>query len=146
MPEELYAIPFSKANIVREGNDAYGLTVPRSIEAARTLEKEGIEAEVIDLRPLSPLDIGTVLESVEKTGRPVVADEASPRCNIATDISAQVCQQAFGTLKAGIQMVSPHVPVPFSNVLEKIYLPSGKQIAEANHRRGRNGLNRAQAV
>lgn len=135
MPEELYAIPFSKANIVREGNDAYGLTVPRSIEA-----------EVIDLRTLSPLDIDTVLESVEKTGRPVVADEASPRCNIATDISAQVCQQTFGALKAGIQMVSPHVPVPFSNVLEKIYLPSGKQIAEANHRRGRNGLNRAQAV
>ena len=84
------------------------------------------------MRTLSPLDIDTVLKSVEKTGRLVVVDEASPRCNIATDISAQVCQQIFGALKSGIQMVSPpHVPVPFSNVLEKIYLPNGKVIAEA---------------
>lgn len=136
VPEELYAIPFGQANIVREGKDAtivaYGMMVPRSMDAARALEKEGIEAEVIDLRTLSPLDIGTVLKSVEKTGRLVVVDEASPRCNIATDISAQVCQQIFGALKSGIQMVSPpHVPVPFSNVLEKIYLPNGKLIAEA---------------
>lgn len=136
VPEELYAIPFGQANIVREGKDAtivaYGMMVPRSMDAARALEKEGIAAEVIDLRTLSPLDIDTVLKSVEKTGRLVVVDEASPRCNIAADISAQVCQQVFGALKSGIQMVSPpHVPVPFSNVLEKIYLPSGKQIAEA---------------
>ncbi|OSI16428.1 alpha-ketoacid dehydrogenase subunit beta [Neisseria dumasiana] len=147
VPEELYAIPFGQANIVREGKDvtlvAYGMMVQRSIDAAKTLEKEGIEAEVIDLRTLSPLDIDTVLKSVEKTGRLVVVDEASPRCNIATDISAQVCQKIFGALKAGIEMVSPpHTPVPFSNVLEKLYLPSGKQIAEA----ARKTLGKVEAV
>ncbi|MGN5476643.1 transketolase C-terminal domain-containing protein [Cupriavidus basilensis] len=72
---------------------AYGLMVHRALDAAATLAKEGIEAEVIDLRTLSPLDMDTVLESVENTGRLVVVDEASPRCNIATDISAQVAQQ-----------------------------------------------------
>ena len=136
VPENSYAIPFGEANIVRDGKDVsivtYGLMVHRALEAAATLAKEGIEAEVVDLRSLSPLDIDTVLETVEKTGRLVVVDEASPRCNIATDISAQVSQQAFGALKAGIQMVAPpHTPVPFSPSLEDLYIPSAAQIVEA---------------
>ena len=107
------------------------MMVHRSLEAAKLLEKEGVDVEVIDLRTLSPLDINTVFQSVEKTGRLVVVDEASPRCNIATDISAQVCQEMFGKLKSGIRMVSPpHTPVPFSAPLEKAYLPNGKGIAE----------------
>ncbi|UOO82049.1 alpha-ketoacid dehydrogenase subunit beta [Uruburuella testudinis] len=135
VPEGEYVIEFGKANIVREGKDAtivtYGMMVHRSLEAAKLLEKEGVDVEVIDLRTLSPLDIDTVFRSVEKTGRLVVVDEASPRCNIATDISAQVCQALFGTLKSGIRMVSPpHTPVPFSAPLEKAYLPTGKGIAE----------------
>ena len=135
VPEGEYVIPFGQANIVREGKDAtivtYGMMVHRSLEAAKLLEKEGVDVEVIDLRTLSPLDINTVFQSVEKTGRLVVVDEASPRCNIATDISAQVCQEMFGKLKSGIRMVSPpHTPVPFSAPLEKAYLPSGKGIAE----------------
>ncbi len=135
VPEGEYVIPFGQANIVREGKDAtivtYGMMVHRSLEAAKLLEKEGVDVEVIDLRTLSPLDINTVFRSVEKTGRLVVVDEASPRCNIATDISAQVCQEMFGTLKSGIRMVSPpHTPVPFSAPLEKAYLPNGKGIAE----------------
>lgn len=135
VPEGEYVIPFGQANIVREGKDAtivtYGLMVHRSLEAAKLLEKEGVDVEVIDLRTLSPLDINTVFQSVEKTGRLVVVDEASPRCNIATDISAQVCQEMFGKLKSGIRMVSPpHTPVPFSAPLEKAYLPNGKGIAE----------------
>lgn len=134
VPEGEYVIPFGQANIVREGKDAtivtYGMMVHRSLEAAKLLEKEGVDVEVIDLRTLSPLDINTVFQSVEKTGRLVVVDEASPRCNIATDISAQVCQM-FGKLKSGIRMVSPpHTPVPFSAPLEKAYLPNGKGIAE----------------
>ena len=81
---------------------------------------------------VAALDIDTVLETVENTGRLVVVDEASPRCNIATDISAQVSQQAFGALKAGIQMVAPpHTPVPFSPTLEDLYIPSAAQIVEA---------------
>ena len=135
VPEGEYVIPFGQANIVREGKDAtivtYGMMVHRSLEAAKLLEKEGVDVEVIDLCILSPLDINTVFQSVEKTGRLVVVDEASPRCNIATDISAQVCQEMFGKLKSGIRMVSPpHTPVPFSAPLEKAYLPNGKGIAE----------------
>ena len=135
VPEGEYVIPFGQANIVREGKDAtivtYGMMVHRSLEAAKLLEKEGVDVEVIDLRTLSPLDINTVFQSVEKTGRLVVVDEASPRCNIATDISAQVCQEMFGKLKSGIRMVSPpHTPVPLSAPLEKAYLPNGKGIAE----------------
>ncbi|HET9642951.1 MAG TPA: alpha-ketoacid dehydrogenase subunit beta, partial [Burkholderiaceae bacterium] len=123
VPEASYAIPFGEANIVREDTDAsivaYGLMVHRALD-------------VIDLRTLSPLDLDTVLESVEKTGRLVCVDEANPRCSIAADISSQVAQQAFGALKAAIEMVTPpHVPVPFSPVLEDLYIPSAAQVAAA---------------
>ena len=139
VPESPYAIPFGEANIVRDGKHvsivAYGLMVHRALEAAATLAKEGVEAEVIDLRTLSPLDLDTVLESVEETGHLVVVDEASPRCNIATDIAAQVAQEAFDALEGPIQMVAPpHTPVPFSPVLEDMYIPSGERIADAARR------------
>lgn len=136
VPEASYAIPFGEASVVREGKTAtvvtYGLMVHRALDAAATLAKEGVELEVVDLRTLSPLDMDTVLESVEKTGRLVCVDEANPRCNIACDISAQVAQQAFKALKGPIEMVSaPHTPVPFSPVLEDLYIPSAAQIAAA---------------
>ncbi len=139
VPEASYAIPFGEANIVRDGEHVslvtYGLMVHRAMEAAATLAKEGIEAEVIDLRTLSPLDIDTVIDSVERTGRLVCIDEASPRCNIGTDIAAQVAMNAFGALKGPIGLVSPpHVPVPFSPVLEDLYIPTGAQIADAARR------------
>ncbi|WP_277189186.1 alpha-ketoacid dehydrogenase subunit beta [Caballeronia sp. BR00000012568055] len=144
VPENSYAIPFGEANIVRDGKDVsivtYGLMVHRALEAATTLAKEGIEAEVVDLRSLSPLDMDTVLETVENTGRLVVVDEANPRCNIATDISAQVAMQAFGALKAGIEMVTPpHTPVPFSPTLEDLYIPSAAQIADAARKTMKGG-------
>lgn len=136
VPEEPYVIPFGEANILREGGDAtivtYGQMVGRALEAAETLKKEGIEVEVIDLRTLSPIDMDTVLESVEATGRLICVDEASPRCSIAADIAANVAQDAFGALKAAIQMVTPpHCPVPFSAALEELYIPSAAQIASA---------------
>ncbi|MBI5920722.1 MAG: alpha-ketoacid dehydrogenase subunit beta [Betaproteobacteria bacterium] len=136
VPEASYTIPLSEANIVREGKHCsivtYGLMVHRSLEAAATLAKEGIEVDIVDLRSLSPLDLDTVLDSVTKTGRLVCVDEASPRCNIATDISAQVAMQAFSALKAQIEMVTPpHTPVPFSPTLEDLYIPSAAQIAAA---------------
>lgn len=144
VPEASYAIPFGEANVVREGRHAtvvtYGLMVHRSLEAAATLAREGVEVEVIDLRTLSPLDMDTVLDSVTRTGRLVCVDEASPRCSIAADISAQVVQQAFGALKAGIEMVTPpHVPVPFSPPLEDLYIPSAARIAEALRRTMKGG-------
>lgn len=136
VPEEPYAIPFGDANIAREGRDvtivAYGLMVPYSLTAAETLKKEGIDVEVIDLRTLSPIDMDTVLESVEKTGRLVCVDEANPRCSIAADVSAQVVQEAFKSLKAPIKMVTaPHSPMPFSPSLEDLYIPSPGRVAEA---------------
>ena len=136
VPEEPYAIPFAEANIAREGGDvtivAYGLMAPNSLTAAETLKKEGIDCEVVDLRTLSPIDIDTVIESVEETGRLVCVDEANPRCSIATDISASVAQHAFKALKAPIEMVTaPHTPVPFSPSLEDLYIPSPGRIAEA---------------
>ncbi|MBS0341366.1 MAG: alpha-ketoacid dehydrogenase subunit beta [Proteobacteria bacterium] len=139
VPEGSYAIPFGEASVVRDGKHVsivtYGLMVHRALEAGALLAKEGIEAEVIDLRTLSPLDMDTVLESVERTGRLVCVDEASPRCNIATDIAAQVAMQAFSALKGPIEMVAPpHVPVPFSPALEDIYIPSAAQIAAAARR------------
>ncbi|MGH7107918.1 MAG: transketolase C-terminal domain-containing protein, partial [Acetobacteraceae bacterium] len=86
----------------------------------------------IDPRTASPLDIAAILESVRETGRLVIVDEASPRCNMATDISAQVAEQAFDALKAPIRMVSPpHVPVPFSPVLEDAFIPSVEKIVGA---------------
>jgi acetoin:2,6-dichlorophenolindophenol oxidoreductase subunit beta len=136
VPAEAYAIPFGEANVVREGKDvtivSYGLTLHRALEAAAKLAKDRIEAEVIDLRTLSPVDWETVVESVEGTGRLVVVDEANPRCSIAADVAAHVAQNAFGALKAAPQMVTaPHTPVPFSPVLEDLYIPSSDAIAAA---------------
>jgi pyruvate/2-oxoglutarate/acetoin dehydrogenase E1 component len=136
VPEESYTIPFGEANIVREGNDVTVVAIGRMVsvaeEAAKKLEGSGISIEIIDPRTVSPLDLDTILESVEKTGRLVVVDEASPRCNIATDISAQVVSEAFGDLKAPVKMVSPpHVPVPFAGSLEDLYIPSAQDIVNA---------------
>ena len=87
---------------------------------------------MIDLRTLSPLDLDTVIESTEKTGRLVVVDEANPRCSIAADVVAAVTQNAFEALKGAPQMVTaPHTPVPFSPVLEDLYIPSADGIAAA---------------
>jgi acetoin:2,6-dichlorophenolindophenol oxidoreductase subunit beta len=136
VPEESYTIPFGEANLAREGGDvtivAIGRMVSVAMEAADELAGSGIEAEVIDPRTTSPLDTETILESVESTGRLVVVDEATPRCNLATDISATVAQEAFGSLRAPIQMVTaPHTPVPFSDALEDAYIPDAQKVVNA---------------
>jgi acetoin:2,6-dichlorophenolindophenol oxidoreductase subunit beta len=136
VPEESYTIPFGEANLAREGGDvtivAIGRMVSVAMEAADELAGSGIEAEVIDPRTTSPLDTETILESVESTGRLVVVDEATPRCNLATDISATVAQEAFGSLQAPIQMVTaPHTPVPFSDALEDAYMPDAQKVVNA---------------
>lgn len=136
VPAEAYAIPFGEANVVREGKDvtivSYGLTVHRAFEAAEKLARDRIEAEIVDLRSLSPIDWDTVIESVENTGRLVVVDEANPRCSIASDVAAYVAEHAFGALKAAPQMVTaPHTPVPFTPVLEDLYVPTADAIAAA---------------
>lgn len=136
VPEESYAIPFGEANFLRDGKDvtlvSYGRTVNTALDAARALAGRGIDCEVIDLRTTSPLDEDSILESVEKTGRLVVIDEANPRCSMATDISALLAQKAFASLKAPIEMVTaPHTPVPFSDALEDLYIPDAAKIEQA---------------
>ena len=136
VPDEPYAIPFGKARIVRAGSNvtvvALGRMVKLAVQAADALAREDVQCEIIDPRTTSPLDLTTILESVGRTGRLVIVDEASPRCNIATDISAQVAQSAFRALKAPIGMVAPpHVPVPFAPGLEDAYIPSPARIADA---------------
>ncbi|WP_367375390.1 alpha-ketoacid dehydrogenase subunit beta [Pseudomonas lini] len=136
VPEELYTIPFGEANFLRDGKDvtlvSYGRTVNTAMDAARSLAGRGVDCEVIDLRTTSPLDEDSILESVEKTGRLVVIDEANPRCSMATDISALVAQKAFASLKAPIEMVTaPHTPVPFSDALEDLYIPDAAKIENA---------------
>ena len=136
VPEEVYTVPFGEANYLRDGSDVtlvtYGRMVHVAMEAANNLARQGIDCEVLDLRTTSPLDEDSILESVEKTGRLVVIDEANPRCSMATDISALVAQKAFGALKGPIEMVTaPHTPVPFSDALEDLYIPDAAKIEAA---------------
>jgi len=136
VPEESYTIPFGEANVVREGDDITIVTLGRmvhtSLAAADDLAGSGVSCEVVDLRTTSPLDEDTILESVENTGRLVVVDEATPRCSIATDISALVARKAFGALRAPIEIVTaPHTPVPFSAVLEDQFIPDAQRIVNA---------------
>lgn len=113
VPDEPYTIPFGEANIVREGKDvtvvAIGWMVGFAKKAADKLAEDGIECTVLDPRTTSPLDSDAILASVEKTGRLVVVDEASPRCGMASDISAIVAEHAFDALKAPIKRVTPPI-------------------------------------
>lgn len=136
VPEESYTVPFGEAAVLREGDDvtivAFGRMVLQAQQAAAALQNKGIHCELIDPRTTSPLDEDTILESVEKTGRLVVVDESHPRCSMAADTAGLVVQKAFGALKAPIEQVTaPHVPVPFSDVLEDLYIPSPAAIEAA---------------
>src|SRR5215471_12746805 len=136
VPDEPYAIPFGEANVVRDGDDVTVIALARMVhytmEAAETLAREGIEVELIDPRTTSPLDKDTILESVERTGRLVIVDEAPPRCSMAADIAALVADKAFTALRAPVMRVTaPHTPVPFAPSLEKLYIPSPERIAAA---------------
>jgi pyruvate dehydrogenase E1 component beta subunit len=105
--------------------------VHQALAAAEELAGEGIEAEIVDPRTLSPLDHATILASVAKTHHLVIVDEDNPRCSAATDIAALVADQGFDTLDAPIKIVSaPHTPVPFSPPLEQFYIPSPERIAD----------------
>lgn len=136
VPDDAYTIPFGEANVCREGDDVTIITMGRMVnfsnQVADKLAKEKIGVTVVDLRTTSPLDTETVLETAAETGRVVVVDEAHPRCNMAADISALICQEAFDDLKAPIKMVTaPHCPVPFSPTLEDLYVPGPAKIEAA---------------
>jgi pyruvate dehydrogenase E1 component beta subunit len=129
-------IPLGVADVKREGDDvtivAISRMVHQALAAADALSAEGIEAEVIDPRTLSPLDDETILSSVAKTHRLLIVDEDNPRCSAATDIAAMVADKGFDTLDAPIKRITaPHTPVPFSPPLEQFYVPSSDRITEA---------------
>ena len=136
VPEEPYTIPLGLADVKRTGTDvtvvAIGALVPQALKAAVKLEKDGISVEVIDPRTLVPLDLDTILESVAKTGRLVVCDNARQTCSAASEIVACVVEAAFSVLKAPPQRVAwENFPVPFSPVLEKRVLVNEDDIRAA---------------
>jgi acetoin:2,6-dichlorophenolindophenol oxidoreductase subunit beta len=136
VPEGDEGIPLGVADIKREGDDvtivAISRMVHQALAAADALSAEGIEAEVIDPRTLSPLDDEAILSSVAKTHRLLIVDEDNPRCSAATDIAAMVADRGFDTLDAPIKRVTaPHTPVPFSPPLEQFYVPSPDRIVDA---------------
>jgi pyruvate dehydrogenase E1 component beta subunit len=136
VPDDAYAIPFGEANVSREGDDvtiiAFGRMVNFANQVADKVAKDGISCTVVDPRTTSPLDRDTILETASETGRVVVVDEAHPRCSMAADISALICENCFDDLEAPIKCVtSPHSPVPFSPALEDLYIPGVDRIEAA---------------
>lgn len=136
VPRGEHIVPIGKAAVTRAGKDitlvGVSNTARLSLKAAEALAKDGIDAEVIDLRTISPLDEETLFASVRKTGRLVIADEANPICGLASHLAGLVASQAFDALQAPIGLVTaPHSPVPFSPPLEDAYLPQADRIAAA---------------
>ncbi|UVI38905.1 pyruvate dehydrogenase complex E1 component subunit beta [Qipengyuania spongiae] len=133
---EDHVLPIGKARIVRGGADvtivSYSIGVGFALEAAETLAGEGIEAEVIDLRTLRPLDTETVLESLAKTNRLVIAEEGWPTCSIASEIMAVCMEQGFDHLDAPVLRVcNDDVPLPYAENLEKLALIDAPRIVAA---------------
>ena len=131
-----FVLPIGKARIVREGSDvtivSYSIGVGMALEAAETLAGEGIEAEVIDLRTLRPLDKETVLKSLAKTNRLIVAEEGWPQCSIASEIVAICMDEGFDDLDAPVLRVcNEDVPLPYAANLEKLALVNAGRIVEA---------------
>jgi len=131
-----HVLPIGKARIMREGSDvtivSYTIGVKFALEAAEKLGEEGIEAEVIDLRTLRPLDTATVLESLAKTNRLVVAEEGWPTCSIASEVIAVCMEQGFDLLDAPVMRVcNEDVPLPYAANLEKLALIDAARIVAA---------------
>jgi acetoin:2,6-dichlorophenolindophenol oxidoreductase subunit beta len=139
VPEESYRIPFGQAEVKRAGKDvtvfATHALVLSALEAAEEAAKDGIDVEVIDPRTLAPLDKNTLIASVKKTGRLLVADEDNKTCGVAAEISALVAEDAIDYLKAPIlRNCSPDTPVPFSPPLEKAFMFGKDRILESVRR------------
>ena len=139
VPDEEYTIPFGKADVKRAGSDVTLIALSRMIHptlaAAEMLEKEGIQAEVIDPRTLTPLDDETILDSVRKTGGAVVVDEGYQRFGVTAEIAALIAHGAFDYLDAPIERLGAmDVPIPFSPVLEFATIPDEEKIIAAVHR------------
>ena len=136
VPKERYAIPFGKADVKRTGKDitivSYLRMVQTALKAADELAKEGIEAEVVDLRCLKPLDMATVVESVKKTSRAVVVEEGWRTGGFGAEIASSIVEEAFDYLDGPVVRVSgKDVPMPYNRDLEQLALPSLQEIVKA---------------
>jgi len=136
VPADDYAVPLGKAAVRREGKDltiiSYAAMVHTALEAAEILAREGIDAEVVDLRTLLPLDRDTIIQSVKKTNKILVAHEDTRTGGIAGEIAASVCEAAFEDLDGPILRVTAlDAPVPYSPPLEERFLPNLNQVLEA---------------
>ncbi len=135
VPEGDYTIPIGKARLVQEGKDvtviAYGAMLREALNAAEQLKGDKIEAEVIDLRTISPMDVETIITSIKKTGRGVVVHEAPKTCGLGAEIIAMINEKAFLSLQAPIERVTGFdIPVPLMKT-ENYYLPNAKRIVLA---------------
>ena len=135
-PDEELLIPLGEAEIKREGGDVtiicYAQTVPMALAAAETLAEEGINAEVLDLRSIRPLDKRAILESISKTHRVVIAEQDRPFCGIGSEIAYRIQNQIFDELDAPILRVAQEdVPMPYNERLEKAILPSADKLIAA---------------
>jgi len=131
-----YVVPIGKAKVVRVGSDvtlvAWSMGMSYALKAAEALAKEGIEAEVIDLRTLKPMDIETIVASVKKTGRLVSVEEGWRQSGVGAEVAAAVTEQAFDWLDAPVMRVTgKDVPMPYAANLEKLALPSVADVVEA---------------
>jgi len=131
-----FTIPLGVADVKREGKDATivarSLMVPIALKAADVLEQQGVSCEVIDPRTIRPLDIKTIIKSVKKTNRVVVAEESHAFCGVAAEISQEIAEQAFDYLDAPVKRVSGvDVPMPYAKNLEQLAIPSVDQIVAA---------------
>jgi pyruvate dehydrogenase E1 component beta subunit len=131
-----FVLPIGKARVAREGTDvtiaSYSRGMAYVLDAAKRLAEEGIEAEVIDLRTLRPLDMETILASVRKTNRIVTVEEGWPICSVGSEICARVALDAFDDLDAPpAKITGADVPMPYAANLEKLALPSVERIVEA---------------
>lgn len=136
VPEGEHLVPIGLADVKRPGRDvtvaATAWMVHRALQVARQLAAEGIEVEVLDLRTLAPLDTATLLSSVRKTGRLVVAHEAWKIGGLGAEVAATVAEQAYGSLRAPIIRVgAPHIPVPAHPTIRRAFLPDAQGIADA---------------
>ncbi|MFT8884499.1 MAG: alpha-ketoacid dehydrogenase subunit beta [Liquorilactobacillus hordei] len=134
VPDEEYTIPLDEANIVKEGTDltiiAYGAMVQEAIKASDELAKQNISAEVVDLRTVSPIDEETILESVKKTGRAVVVQEAQKQAGVGSQVAALIAEKGILYLKAPIgRVAAPNTPYPFSEA-ESDWLPNKQDVVE----------------
>ncbi|MCZ6898793.1 MAG: pyruvate dehydrogenase complex E1 component subunit beta [Bacteroidetes bacterium] len=139
VPEGEYIIPLGVADIKKEGNDvtlvSFGKTMKIAFEAAQQMEKEDISAEVIDLRSVRPIDYETIINSIKKTNRLVIIEEAWPLASISSELTYKVQKEAFDYLDAPVQRVaSMDVPVPYAPTLIEAILPNVKRTIEAINR------------